>query len=127
MPPQYWIIVASRDHVQRGLAEGIAQADHGKASTLRRMKAGDRIIYYSPRLEYGKPEKCQCFTAIGTIKDERLYQFDMGNGFVPYRRDVEYMPCLEISAADFQSIAEQMLPDHFPVAKNDEEPEPPTA
>jgi hypothetical protein len=27
---KYWIIVASKDHVQRGIKEGIAQACHGK-------------------------------------------------------------------------------------------------
>jgi hypothetical protein len=40
---KYWIIVASKDHVKTGQAEGIAQACHGKASPLKRMRKGDFI------------------------------------------------------------------------------------
>lgn len=29
---KYWIIVASKDHVKKGITEGIAQACHGKSS-----------------------------------------------------------------------------------------------
>ena len=35
---KYWIISASKDHVKTGIAEGIAQACHGKVSPLRRMR-----------------------------------------------------------------------------------------
>jgi hypothetical protein len=34
----YWIIVASKDHVMAGVMEGIAQANHGKLTPLRRTK-----------------------------------------------------------------------------------------
>ncbi|MBN2501415.1 MAG: EVE domain-containing protein [Anaerolineales bacterium] len=143
MSPRYWIIVASRDHVQRGLAGGFTQANHGKAAPLRRMHQGDWIVYYSPKKIFGKAEPCQQFTAIGQLKDERIYQQDMGNDFVPYRRDVEFKDCneipirpliaeltfikdkqhwgapfrfgvLEIPAQDFQRIAAQMLPGSIP-------------
>ena len=94
---KYWIIVASKDHLQRGLAGGFIQANHGKAEPLKRMKPGDWVIYYSPKLEFAKPEKCQCFTAIGQISDDRIYQQDMGGGFVPFRRDVRFFPAREVS------------------------------
>ena len=94
---KYWIVIASKDHLQRGLTGGFMQANHGKAEPLKRMHQGDWIIYYSPKLEFAKPDKCQCFTAIGQLTDEHIYQFDMGGGFVPFRRNVSYLSCREAS------------------------------
>ena len=61
------------------------------------MHPGDWVIFYSPKLEYGKPEKLQCFTAIGKIADENIYQQDMGGGFVPFRRNVTFLSAREVS------------------------------
>jgi EVE domain len=94
---QYWIIVASKDHVQRGLDGGFMQANHGKATSLKRMQAGDWVLFYSPKIEYEKPEKLQAFTAVGKIADEDIYQQDMGGGFVPFRRHVNFLPAQEVS------------------------------
>jgi len=94
---KYWIIVASKDHLQRGLDGGFLQANHGKAAPLKRMQAGDWFIFYSPKLEYDKPEKLQCFTAIGKVIDENIYQADMGNGFAPFRRNVHFVPAEDVS------------------------------
>jgi len=94
---KHWIIVASKDHLQRGVADGFIQANHGKAAPLKRMHAGDWVIFYSPKLEYDKPEKLQCFTAVGKIVDEDIYQFDMGGGFVPFRRNVTFLPAQDVS------------------------------
>jgi hypothetical protein len=94
---KHWIIVASKDHVQRGLAGGFIQANHGKATPLRRMQARDWVIFYSPKLEFGKPEKCQCFTAIVRVVEDEVYQHDMGGGFIPFRRKVQFLPSNDIS------------------------------
>ena len=91
------MIVASKDHLQRGLAGGFIQANHGKATSLRRMHAGDWVIFYSPRVEYDKPEKLQCFTAIGKIADGNVYQHDRGGGFVPFRRNATFLPAQDVS------------------------------
>ncbi len=53
---KYWIIVASKDHLQRGLTGGFIQANHGKAASLKRMHQGDFVIFYSPKVEFEKPE-----------------------------------------------------------------------
>jgi hypothetical protein len=92
-----WIVVASREHVQRGMTEGIAQACHGKCRPLQQMTPGDWIVYYSSKLEFGKPDPCQKFTAIGTVRDGDAYAYDMGGGFVPFRRAVAYVPCQEVA------------------------------
>jgi hypothetical protein len=93
----YWIVVASKDHLQRGLADGFIQADHGKAAPLKRMHAGDWTLFYSPKLEFEKPGKLQCFTAICKIVDENIYQHDLGGGFVPFRRNVRFLPAKDVS------------------------------
>jgi hypothetical protein len=94
---KYWIIVASKDHLQRGMTGGFIQANHGKATPLKRMHQGDFVIFYSPKVEFEKPEKLQCFTAICKLIDEDIYQHDMGGGFVPFRRNVKFLPSKDVS------------------------------
>ena len=98
---KYWVIVASKDHVKNGIAEGIAQACHGKASPLRRMKKGDFILYYSGKLVFGKEEKCQEFTAIGQVKDDEVYQFQMSPDFCPSRRNITFFEHQDLSILPF--------------------------
>ena len=86
-----WVAVASADHVARGRELGIMQVGHGKGAPLRRLHAGDRVAYYSPVRRFGAKEPCQAFTAIGVVRDGPVYQADMGGGFVPFRRDVNYV------------------------------------
>jgi len=88
---KYWIIVASKDHVKTGIAEGIAQACHGKASPLRRMQKGDFVIYYSGKQTLGKPDKCQEFTALGKVMDDEIYQFQASEDFCPSRRNIDFL------------------------------------
>lgn len=95
--PRYWIGVASRDHVRTGVAGGFCQLCHGKQGPIRRLAPGDRIIYYSPRAKMRAGEPVQAFTAIGEVLDRAPYPFDMGNGFVPTRRDVNFFAAREAS------------------------------
>jgi hypothetical protein len=94
---KYWIIVASKDHVKTGIAEGIAQTCHGKASPLKRMHKDDFIIYYSGKQTLGKPEVFQEFTAIGKVMDDDIYQFQMSENFCPSRRNIEFLPSGDVS------------------------------
>ena len=94
---KYWIAVASKEHVLKGVNGGFSQVCHGKCSPLQRMKKGDFLIYYSSLEKFGIKIPCQSFTAIGKVKDDLVYPFDMGNGFVPYRRNIEYFPCKQVS------------------------------
>jgi len=134
---KFWIGVASRDHVRRGVEGGFCQLGHGKAPPLKRLGAGDGIIYYSPKAALQDSAALQAFTALGQIKPGEPYQADMGGGFLPWRRDVawtdaadaEIRPLLErleltrgqaswggvfrfglvgISKVDFTAIAEAM-------------------
>ena len=87
----FWINTVSRGHVLRGVAGGFTQANHGKPHMLRRMKRGDWIAFYSPKTEYPKGEPLQAFTAIGRIRDGKVYQATMGD-FHPFRLDVDFLP-----------------------------------
>jgi hypothetical protein len=59
------------------------------------MQSGDIFVYYSPTFVFGEKHPCQCFTALGVIKDKPVYQVDMGDGFKPYRRDIDYMEVVD--------------------------------
>lgn len=85
-----WIAVASADHVARGRAEGFMQVCHGKPAPLRRLRPGDRVAYYSPTRTMGGGEPVRAFTALGTVEDSEPFVFDMGGGFVPWRRRVDW-------------------------------------
>ena len=96
---QSWIAVASAEHVRRGRAEGFMQVCHGKCTPLNRIRPGDRVAYYSPSEVFRGSDKLQAFTAIGVVKDRRPYQADMGGGFHPYRRDVQWLSANEVRIA----------------------------
>jgi hypothetical protein len=85
-----WLAVASAEHVRRGRSGGFMQVSHGKAVPLKRVKPGDRVVYYSPTVKLAGKDKLQAFTAVGTVQDGEPYVGDMGKGFRPYRRDVDW-------------------------------------
>lgn len=94
---KYWIIVASKDHVKTGIAEGIAQTCHGKALPLKRMRKDDFIIYYSGKQTLERPDVCQEFTAIGKVMDEEIYQVLVSEDFCPSRRNIEFLPSGDVA------------------------------
>ena len=95
-----WIGVVSAPHVKHGELGGFAQLCHGKASPLRKMRAGDWLIYYSPRTEMKKGAPFQAFTAIGEVADDIIYEYPMSESFVPFRRKINYIPCREVQIRD---------------------------
>ncbi|AWV98271.1 EVE domain-containing protein [Arcticibacterium luteifluviistationis] len=97
MKQKYWIIVASKDHVETGVAGGIAQTCHGKASPLKRMQKDDFVLFYSSKKTLGKADKCQEFTALGKVKDDEVFQFQMTADFQPFRRRIDFIPSTSVS------------------------------
>lgn len=98
--PRAFIGVVSRTHVARGIAGGFAQLCHGKDAPLARMRPGDYLVYYSPRTALDGGDPLRAFTAIGRIVGDAMYRFDMGDGFVPHRRDVAYEDAREVKLAE---------------------------
>ena len=125
MSAKNWIAVASAEHARLGrdsnigaptlatscaalppegaelawggpaLRSGFMQVGHGKLAPLKKLKAGDRVAYYSPTVVFGVKDGFQSFVSIGIVQPGEPYSFDMGNGFVPYRRDVAYLKSKE--------------------------------
>ncbi len=97
-----WIAVACATHARRGCAQpqaGFMQVCHGKAAPLRRVQAGDRVAYYAPTVTMGGSDRLQAFVSIGVVQPGDAYAFDMGGGFVPFRKDVHYLPAHEAPIA----------------------------
>jgi hypothetical protein len=92
--PRYWIGVASREHVMRGVAGGFCQLSHGKAGPVKRLSPGDWITYYSPREAMNAGEPIQAFTAIGRIEPGEPYVGEMG-GMEAMRRNVAFLKAKE--------------------------------
>lgn len=99
-----WLAVASAEHVRSGRQSGIMKVCHGKGAPLRRIKPGDYVTYYSPTVTFGGKDKLQSFTAIGVVVDKEPYQFDMGGGFCPFRRDVTWFDAEEAPIASLLHI-----------------------
>jgi hypothetical protein len=128
---QNWVAVASAEHVRHGREAGFMHVCHGKAAPLRRIRPGDRVVYYSPTVAFRGTEKLQAFTAIGIVKSGEPYQFDMGEGFCPFRRDVEWIDAHEapirplIDALEFsagkRNWGYQFRTGLFPVSEHDME------
>jgi predicted RNA-binding protein len=94
---KYWLTVVSKDHIMNGVKGGFMQANHGKRALLARMKKDDWVVFYSPKIEFAGDEKCQAFTAIGKVADDEIYQFKMSEDFVPYRRNIAFLECNDVS------------------------------
>ncbi|MEO6625955.1 MAG: EVE domain-containing protein, partial [Burkholderiaceae bacterium] len=93
----YWIGVVSRSHVQIGVDGGFIQLNHGKKAPLQRLKAGDMLAMYSPRESYPDGQTLQAFTAIGTVKSGEVYQIEISPEFKPYRIDIDFYNCKDVS------------------------------
>lgn len=85
--------------MQGGVAGGFAQVSHGKERPLRRLHPRDWLVYYSPRTALDGGTPLQAFTAVGRVVDDRVYTHRMADDFVPFRRDVAYVPCREAPIA----------------------------
>ena len=93
---KYWVNVVSKDHTQRGVSGGFMQSCHGKQGPLKRMQKDDWVIFYSPKDSMQGTIKCQAFTAIGQVKDDLVYSFQMTDDFIPFRRNVSFQSCTEV-------------------------------
>lgn len=91
-----WLAVVHRDHVRRGVEQGIAQVNHGSRAGVLRLQPGDGLVYYSPKDVHPEGAPLRAFTAIGRVADGEPWQaapMAMGDrGIVaPWRRRVEYV------------------------------------
>lgn len=72
---RYWMGVAQREHVRRGVQLGVAQVGPGLRRTLEELGEADGLVYYSPRTAFAPDgDRLSAFTAIGRIIAGRPYQ-----------------------------------------------------
>lgn len=93
---QYWIGVASREHVKQGVKGGFAQFCHGKESAAKQPSLGDWVIYYSSKEHFDKNYPCRRFTALGGFVDDAPKQVRQTSSFFPWRKKVAFEECEEI-------------------------------
>lgn len=104
--PDYWIGVASKDHVKAGEKGGFSQLGHGKESAVKRLKKGDWIAYYCPRTKMKGGDAVQAFCSIGEITSEDPYQVKISSDFKPYRVNVDYR--VSANQADVRPLLDKM-------------------
>jgi hypothetical protein len=92
---QYWVGVASRDHVVAAVRGGFCQVNYGKEAPVKRLRLGDRLVYYSPKTRMRAGDPLQAFTAIGEIADKEPHRVRVSDTFQPFRRQVRYQDSRE--------------------------------
>ncbi|KAI8802549.1 hypothetical protein BJ742DRAFT_778101 [Cladochytrium replicatum] len=64
MAPRYYLLVASRDHILKGIEGNFLQQRH--PHRLERLKAGDYIVVYAAKQQIGKDSKAnRCRKVLG--------------------------------------------------------------
>jgi hypothetical protein len=86
---RYWMGVVHRDHVLRGVSQGIVQTNHGAKFSVAKMSEGDGFVFYSPKDVYPDGRSLREFTAIGVIAPGEIWQADQGE-FRPWRRKADW-------------------------------------
>ncbi len=105
--PTTWVIVASRDHARRGLAEGFIMANHGKRAPLARMRRNDSILIYSPKTSHPDGDPLRAITIVGVVTGQEPEPSDLiANGF---RR--------RASLREIEPLTLDRVRDHLPTSK----------
>jgi EVE domain len=98
--PRYWVIAASRDHASLGIKKGFIQTNHGKEAPLRRMSAGDWVLFYSPKETFKGRMPCRKFTGLGQVQDDRIYQVKMTDNFHAFRKSAKFLTVARSTAIE---------------------------
>src|SRR6188472_155795 len=86
----YWVNTVSLEHVELAVAGGFTQAEHGKDGRLRKLRRGDGLVFYSPRMAMRSGRPLRQFTALGTIAADEPQQVEVRPDFRPWRLAMEF-------------------------------------
>lgn len=103
---KYWIGVASKNHIERGIKLSIFGIGHGKIAPLKRMKSSDMIIFYAPKVDHTASSKeniYQKFVGYGEIPDDEIFSEEI-NSICMFRRKVRFLSTNEVSIHDHNLI-----------------------
>lgn len=95
---RFWINTVTLDHVEAAIEGGFTQADHGANTRLQRPRAGDEMIFYSPRTDLSGGKPVRQFTAWATITGDKAYQAHISDDFHPWRLAAAFHPCQRVDA-----------------------------
>jgi len=95
---RFWVNTVSLDHVLAAEQGGFTQADHGAGTRLRRPRAGDGMVFYSPRTALVGGQPVHQFTALGTITGNEPYQVAVSDDFRPWRLAMQFEPSSPVDA-----------------------------
>lgn len=101
----YWVNTVSLEHVQLGVQGGFTQADHGRATRLKRLQPGDGLVFYSPRTQLRNGQPLQEFTALGRVTGSEPYQVEMSPEFHPWRLRIDF---LEVTPAPARPLVGEL-------------------
>jgi predicted RNA-binding protein len=93
---KYWVVVACKSHIMKGVEGGFMMANHGKEAPLKRISKGDGILFYASKEGMDSKEPYQKFVAIAEAADDKIQQVDMGKGFEPFRRNAKFKRTKEV-------------------------------
>ena len=95
---QFWINTVSLEHVERAADGGFTRANHGANRTIRLPRAGDEMIFYSPRTHIRDGAPVQQFTAWATITGDEPYQAHVSEDVKPWRLTATFHPVQRVDA-----------------------------
>ncbi len=98
---RHWVVVASRDHARRGVADGFVMANHGKRPPLARMSPGDGILVHSPTTTFPQGEPLRAITVVGEVTgDEPEPSVAIPGGFrrAARLREIDPLPLEDVRA-----------------------------
>jgi hypothetical protein len=87
----YWIVVASLSAVRQSTQSG--QSRFLEETLARQLRRGDWLTFYSAVTDSHSRTKCQMFTGIGRVEDEKPEPLITDEGYVWFHRKVRFLPC----------------------------------
>lgn len=87
----HWIVVAPLSAVRQSTQSGISR--FLEETLARQLRRGDWLVYYSAITDSRSRAKCQMFTAIGRVEDEKPETIITDQGYVWFQREIRFSPC----------------------------------
>ena len=85
----FYLGIAEKIHADMCVAEGVVVLGLGGPSGVRKLRAGDGVVYYSPKTA-PDGEVLRSFTAIGRVVGDSEYERSVGGGAPLWVRDVAW-------------------------------------
>ncbi len=85
-------MVASKDHVRKGVEWRFAQAGPRKKAQLQKLEKDDWVVSYSSKLKSDDTKPFRKFIAMGQLTDDEPFQVTVSVNFKPWLRKIGFNP-----------------------------------